>query len=261
MVADFLTRGWVRFAFDPLVADWAAQALRAGRLAVKDPAFAHWHVCQGTWFVGVDALDNDSKGRVAGSAPLSGTAIDFITRYIDPMPDLHRAQVSVVYPGYPQPRDGESPASFTYRAHRDAAHLDGVTPLGPDRRRMIEEPHAFILGLPLTKASDGAAPLVVWQGSHKIMRRALLDALSGHDPSNWDQVDLTEPYQQARRVVFDSCPRVKLPASPGQAVLLHRHTLHGVAAWGDGASAGPDGRMIAYFRPALPGGAAAWLAR
>lgn len=259
-MTDFLTRGWVRFAYDAAVADWAAHAREAGRAAVNDPAFADWHVCQGTWFVGVDALDNDPTGRMGGSAPLSGAAVDFITQNIGPMPLLHRAQVSVVYPGYPQPRDGETAGSFAYRRDRDAAHLDGVKPIGPDRRRMIEEPHAFILGLPLTQASDDAAPLVAWQGSHKIMRRALLEALSGHDPAGWAGVDLTETYQQARRVVFDSCPRIELPTSPGQALLLHRHTLHGVAPWAEGASAGADGRMIAYFRPALPGGAVAWLA-
>lgn len=261
MAHGFLTRGWIRFASDPAVMDWAGHALRAARRAVKNPDYAHWHVCQGTWFVGVDALDNDDLGRVAGSAPLSGAAVAFITRHIGPLPPLHRAQVSVVYPGYPLPRDGESAASFAYRTRRDAAHLDGIKAVGPGRRRMIEEPHRFILGLPLNTASDDAAPLVVWEGSHKIMRRALLDALSGSDPASWGKVDLTEAYQQARRVVFDTCPRVELPATPGQAVLLHRHMLHGVAPWADGASAGPDGRMIAYFRPAMPGGAKAWLAR
>jgi len=47
-----------------------------------------------------------------------------------------------------------------------------------------------------------------------------------------------------------------LPAAPGQAYLLHRLALHGVAPWADGAEASADGRMVAYFRPILPGGAA-----
>jgi len=36
-------------------------------------------------------------------------------------------------------------------------------------------------------------------------------------------------------------------------------TLHGVAPWSQNASAGPDGRMIAYFRPEMSGGVPAWL--
>ena len=40
-----------------------------------------------------------------------------------------------------------------------------------------------------------------------------------------------------------------LASSPGEAVLLHRHLLHGVAPWGETATAAPEGRMIAYLRP------------
>ncbi|KZZ66385.1 hypothetical protein A3764_17160 [Sulfitobacter sp. HI0129] len=77
-------------------------------------------------------------------------------------------------------------------------------------------------------------------------------------------VDLTEAYHAARRVVFDRIEPVRVVARPGQAILLHRHVLHGVAPWG---GAGRDGarsrdqqpRMIAYFRPELPGGGP-WLA-
>jgi len=32
-------------------------------------------------------------------------------------------------------------------------------------------------------------------------------------------------------------------------VLVHRHLVHGVAAWGAQATASPEGRVIAYFRP------------
>ena len=40
--------------------------------------------------------------------------------------------------------------------------------------------------------------------------------------------------------------------SVGEALLLHRHILHGVAPWTEGAE-GPDaGRMTAYFRPEFP---------
>lgn len=248
---EFQAQGWLGFAYDADLAKWARHALLAGQKAVTDPANAHWHQCEGTWFVGVDALANDAVGRVAGSQPLDGPAIDFIRTHIGAMPALHRAQLSVISPGYPRPRTGESDVAFGYRQRRDAAHVDGLLATGPDRRRKIREPHSFILGLPLTKTSVDAAPLVVWQGSHHIMRKAFTKALADHDPATWPDVDITDAYTSARRTVFETCPRLTLPARPGEATLLHRLTLHGVAPWADSATADKDGRMIAYFRPQM----------
>ena len=54
------------------------------------------------------------------------------------------------------------------------------------------------------------------------------------------------PRHPTRRKVFETCPRIELPAKPGEAYLLHRHCLHGVAPWPDKATAGPDGRPISY---------------
>ena len=258
MVDAFHQKGWVRFPHDPALEGWVAQVLPHARASVDDPAHAHWHQCEGTWFIGVDALDNDAQGRVAGAAPLSGQALEFVTRHYGRI-DLHKAQVSVIYPGYPRPRLGESDAAARYRARRDAAHVDGLKPTGPDRRRYVDEPHAWILGIPLTEASADASPMVVWEGSHKILGDAFRHALSGVAQDQLGQTDVTEIYQSARRDVFETCPRIELPARPGEAYVLHRHCLHGVAPWGDGASAGPDGRMIAYFRPEMPGGVAQWL--
>ncbi|SFU16673.1 phytanoyl-CoA dioxygenase family protein [Sedimentitalea nanhaiensis] len=255
----FSDRGWAVFDIDPAVLDWVSHALPAAQAAVRDPNLAQWMHCEGTWFVGVDALANDSVGRVNGSGPLSGVAVDFLIDRMGALPPLHRAQVSIVYPGYPRPRSGESDAAFRYRLRRDAAHVDGVLATGADRRRRVIEPHAFVLGLPLNDASDDAAPLVVWEGSHTVMRTAFARAMAAHDPAIWGQVDVTEAYTGARRHVFETCPRVALPARPGQAILLHRHLLHGVASWASGATAGPDGRMIAYFRPQLSGGVQSWV--
>ncbi|AXI54490.1 hypothetical protein C1J05_08290 [Sulfitobacter sp. JL08] len=259
MVADFAQKGWARFAFDPDVAHWARHAAGAARRAVDDPALAHWHQCQGTWFVGVDALDNDAAGAIDGSGPLTGAALDFITDYIGPVPPLHKAQLSVMYPGYPKPRAGENDAAFRYRLNRDAAHVDGLIAVGPHKMRKVQEPHQFILGLPLNDAPADAAPLVVWKGSHLIMRDAFRDALAGHPQDQLHDVDITAAYQAARRTVFDTCARIKLPAQPGEAIVLHRHILHGVAPWVAATTASPDGRMIAYFRPQMAGGVAAWL--
>ena len=187
-----------------------------------------------------------------------GQAIDFITRDLGMLP-LHRGQVSVTYPGYPRPRWGEGEAAFRYRLNRGAAHVDGLKPSGPDRRRHVDEPHGWILGLPLTEAPPEAAPLILWEGSHRILGPALARAMEGHPPEDWHRVDVTEAYQAARREVFETCPRIALHARPGEAYLLHRHCLHGVAPWAEGAAAGPDGRMIAYFRPLMPGGVPTWI--
>lgn len=258
MVEAFHQRGWVKFPHDQALMDWVTQVLPAARASVSDPAHAEWHDCAGTWFIGVDALNNDAQGRVDGLSALPGAAIEFARRQFGPI-DLHKGQVSVIYPGYPQPRRGESAAAARYRANRDAAHVDGLKPAGPDRRRRVDEPHAWILGIPLTTASADASPMVVWDGSHRILGAAFRKALQGVPPGQLPETDITDIYQTARREVFETCPRIELPARPGEAYLLHRHCLHGVAPWGAGARAGPDGRMIAYFRPELPGGVAQWI--
>lgn len=232
--------GWSRIGPDPAIRAWAdsarAAALRA--LAATDEA---WR-CGGTWFVGVDALPNSPDGAIHGT-PFPWDALP-----LRPEP-LHRAQLSVIRHGYPRPSPDETPAAFAFRRDRDAAHLDGLLPIGPDKRRMVKEPHAWILGLPLNRAT--AAPLTVWEGSHEILRAALLKALAPHPPESWGEIDVTDAYQQARREAFATCRRLELAASPGEATLIHRLTLHGVAAWKSGDTAPPEGRMIAYLRPQL----------
>ncbi|SDW24720.1 hypothetical protein SAMN05444358_101311 [Ruegeria halocynthiae] len=258
MVASFHDRGWAKFNYDAVLADWVAQVLPAARSAVSDPNHALWHDCEGTWFIGVDALQNDTLGRVGDSAVLSGEAFHFAQQQFGPI-GLHKAQVSVIYPGYPQPRRGENKVAALYRSNRDAAHVDGLKPVGPDRRRRVDEPHAWVLGIPLTEASADASPMVVWDGSHKVLGEAFRQALDDVPQNMWGQIDITDIYKAARREVFQTCPRFELYARPGEAYLMHRHCLHGVAPWGPDASAEPDGRMIAYFRPELPGGVAQWI--
>ncbi|MDR7124981.1 hypothetical protein [Pseudotabrizicola sp. 4114] len=229
--------GWCRIGPDPAIADWARAALPVAEQAIADSA-EPWR-CGGTWFVGVDALPNGPDGAVAGAA------FPWAALPLTPVP-LHPAQLSVIRPGYPQPSPDESASALRFRQTRDAAHLDGLLPVGPARRRMIREPHAWILGLPLTDIR--AAPLVVWEGSHRIMAQALQDALRPHPPQHWGDIDVTAAYQAARAEVFRSCPRRELPAGIGEATLLHRLTVHGVAPW-QGAEAGD--RIIAYLRPML----------
>ncbi|MBA3909953.1 MAG: hypothetical protein C0524_08695 [Rhodobacter sp.] len=236
-----VSRGWQRIGPDPGIRAWA-DAARAAALATLAATAEDWR-CGGTWFVGVDALPNAPDGSI------DGTPFPWQVLSLPPEP-LHRAQLSVIRPGYPRPSPDESPAAFAYRRDRDAAHLDGLLPIGPEKARMVKEPHAWILGLPLNDTT--AAPLTVWEGSHHILRAALSRALAPHPPDIWGDIDVTDAYQAARREVFVTCRRITLPARPGEATLLHRLTLHGVAAWAPGDTAPPEGRMIAYLRPQLP---------
>ena len=261
MVTDFATKGWAVFGRDPAVLGWLGHAGPAA-IGVMQGAGAPpaGFDCEGTWFVGVDALPNDAAGAVNGSGPLTGRAVAFLRAYMGgALPPLHRAQVSALFPGYPRPRTGEGDAAFRYRQRRDAAHVDGLLPVGPERHRMIREPHAFVLGLPVTACDDRASPLVVWEGSHRIMGAAFRQALEPYPPRDWPDVDLTGAYHAARAQVFRRCRRVRLVARPGGAYALHRHALHGIAAWQDGAEAPPEGRVIIYFRPECPGGVRGWL--
>ena len=222
----------MRCPFDQGVADWAAAA-SAAMQQIDTTARRHGR----TWFVGVDALANDASGAVGGVAlPFAGMCATW-----------HRAQVSIIYPDYPQQDAGESDAAHRFRRNRDAAHMDGLLPEGPDKRRHLREPHGFILGIALDQAT--ASPLVVWEGSHVIMQRAFAAAFEGVDPRSYGEVDVTDVYQAARRAVFDSCARVTVHSGLGEAVLLHRHLIHGVAPWADDTA--DRSRAIAYFRPLI----------
>jgi hypothetical protein len=242
--------GWRRIGHDPRIAAWAAAALPIACRAVGE-SHEEWR-CGGTWFVGVDALPNGPDGAVGG--------VDFPWSAFGLLPTaLHQAQVSVVGPGYPRPWSGEDEAAFGFRLRRDAAHLDGLLPVGPEKRRMVQEPHAWILGLPLNDCGAGASPLVVWEGSHLLMADALRRAFAGHRAAEWGQFDVTDAYRAARAEVFRTCRRIEVPVRPGEATLLHRHLIHGVAAWAEGAEAPAEGRMIAYFRPQMAS-VAEWIA-
>ncbi|MCU0827375.1 MAG: hypothetical protein MUE52_08190 [Tabrizicola sp.] len=232
--------GWQKVGPHPAIRAWA-DAARQAALDVLAITSEPWR-CGATWFVGVDALPNGQDGAIGG-APFPWEALP-----LAPKP-LHKAQLSVIRSGYPQPSPEETPAAFAFRRDRDAAHLDGLLPIGQDKRRMVKEPHAWILGLPLNDTT--ASPLSVWEGSHHILRAALLAVLTPHPPETWGDIDITDAYQAARKQVFATCRRIELPARPGEATLLHRLTLHGVAPWKPQDMAPPEGRMIAYLRPQI----------
>ncbi|QFT59425.1 hypothetical protein FIU94_11380 [Sulfitobacter sp. THAF37] len=240
--------GYRVFGPDPATCRWAGAAHRVALKLAADPEVRAQNLRHGaTWFVGVDALPNAPDGSIDG-VPLAGRWRKAVT----PPENWHPAQLSIVYPGYPRQDPEESDANHRFRVVRHAAHVDGLLPEGAARRRYLREPHGFILGLPLNSAT--AAPLMVWPGSHLMMGEALRRAIGRHDPAD---VDLTDAYADARRAVFKAIAPLAVSADPGQAILMHRHLLHGVAPWSAQATAPPEGRMIAYFRPQI--GAADWL--
>ena len=257
---QFFTRGWCKFARDPAMVRWIANALPHARETLHNPAQKEWLRYQGTWFAGVNALPNDSHGRLPDGPALAGAVIEFIADELG-FSEIawDRAQVSVCYPGYPKPMQGETEAQHNFRVRRDAAHVDGLLGKGEPKRRFLEETHAFILAIPMAQASPDVAPFVIWEGSQEIMREAFQSVLNGVPPEKWGEIDLTDIYVETRRTCFESCRRVEIHALPGEVYLAHRLSLHGVAPWADTATAGPDGRMICYFRPELAN-RQAWLA-
>ena len=258
--SQFDRDGWCRFPFDPALKSWV-DLVRPHALATRfDPDLEKaWLRGEGTWFVGVNALENDATGAIAGSGPIQGAAIDFIRQTLGfENIALDAAQVSICYPGFPKPMNGESAASFQYRLKRGAAHIDGLHAEGPTRARKLREYQGFLLGIPLTKTSKTAAPLVLWEGSHHAIAHALKQALEGVPMAKWPDIDLTKTYRAARRTAFGACKRVAVHALPGESYVLHRFTLHGVAPWPkETAPENDDGRAIIYFRPEID--RAAWL--
>jgi len=260
LATGFFDTGWVRFDRDPALVDWVTQVTPAALATRFDPDLERkWLRGNGTWFVGVNALANDGRGRCAGSGPLSGQAIDFMRGDLGFGGDLDRAQVSICYPGFPRRMLGESNKALAFRIKRDGAHVDGLHPVGPDRQRRLRETAGFLIGIPVTRASRRAAPLVIWQGSHRIMAAMFHQMLDGVPAAHWPDINLGAAYKAARLQAFETCKRVVIHANPGEAYVLHRFALHGVAPWQAGAVAAREGRAILYFRPEV--GATEWLQR
>ena len=256
---NFFIKGWCRFGLDPSLARWVEHVLPVAREAVWSEDNASWLRCGGTWFAGVNVLPNDETGRVGDSGALRGKAVDFIGRSLGLSEfEWDRGQVSVCYPYYPQPMPSETAGAFRYRRLRDAAHVDGLLPEGPHRRRHLREYHGFILGIPMVDFGPDASPFVVWEGSHELMRAAFAERFGNRPPDRWGDEDITAVYHKARREAFANCRRIAIAATPGESFVVHRLALHGVAPWAESAVAGDDGRMICYFRPEV-GGRSNWL--
>lgn len=253
------TKGWCKIGRDPALRAWVDAARPVAEGILADPqARADWMRCGETWFAGVNIFPNGPDGAVGDKVPpLSGNALELALTSLDlAQIALDRAQISVCLPGYPRQGAEESAANFRFRRDRDAAHLDGLL-RDDNRRRTLGEVHGFILGIPLSDTPPDAAPLVVWEGSHEVIRAAFRARFRGIDPVDWVAEDVTDFYAATRREVFETCRRVTVHARPGEAYILHRLAIHGVAPWGD--KGGQIPRMIAYFRPdPCPGQPPGW---
>lgn len=253
--------GWIKFKYDPKLDQWLNAVSKTVFFAIhNENNKKNWLRCQGTWFAGVRILQNDSRGIVNQGPELDTNSSRWALKQLkvknikwDP------AQVSVCYPGYPMPRQGESETAFLYRLKRDAAHVDGLHPVGKEKVRKLKEQHAFIMGIPVTLSSKKASPLVVWEGSHKITKYYFEKEFSDIDPKDWKNVDITKSYHKAREEIFGSCKRVEIYAMPGESYIIHRMALHGVAPWDGRANSGKEGRVIIYFRPEADLGRSGWL--
>ena len=247
---DFFARGWCQFESDPYLLNWIESALPAAQLMVIEPDNAKWLRCGDTWFAGANILPNASDGSVGSSSALGGYAVNFISQALGLSKfDWDKAQVSICYPGYPQRMAMEKEAAFKFRRDRDAAHVDGFLPEGPNRRRFLREWHGFVLAIPLLDYDNDASPFVVWEGSHKVVREAFESLFLNRSPEDWPSIDVTEDYHDIRKKIFNTCQRVEIVAKPGEAYLVHRLALHGVAPWRAPQDSTCKERMICYFRP------------
>jgi hypothetical protein len=256
----FDTLGWAKLPFDAPIANWVQCAYANAIAAANDPKHhPQWLRAQGTWFVGVDVLGNDPQGAVAGSETLTGPLLEAAQYAMgQDQFDWGHGQVSVCYAGYPK-QEAESDAAFRYRQIRASAHLDGLKPVGDLRRRMMQEFHGFILGIPLNETPPNAAPFVIWEGSHMILRDMLRQAYQGVPTDAWETIDITDIYKKTRAHIFETCKRVEIHANLGEAYIAHRFALHGMDAWDESLDGPGEGRIIAYFRPYWQNDMQQWL--
>jgi len=248
---DFFERGWCRFPRDATLQAWALRTLPAARAAVSLAENAKWLRCGDTWFVGVNALPNGPDGAVTGGIPLTGRAVEFIRESLGMSVAWDRGQVSVVYPGYPRRMESETAAAFRFRRDRDAAHVDGVLRRGARKRRYLQAFHSFIFGIPLVEVRADTSPMVVWERSHELVRRSFQEFFGDVPIERWPEEDVTDLYRSVRRDIFEQCRRVVVSAVPGEAWLVHRMTLHGIAPWTRSPAGRNDARMVVYFRPEM----------
>jgi hypothetical protein len=107
--------------------------------------------------------------------------------------------------------------------------------------------HRFIFGVPLVDVDHGSSPMVVWEGSHRLVREAFEAHFAGMPLAARERQDITDFYRELRREIFAKCTKTEITAAPGEAWLVHRQALHGIAPWSGRDTSTP--RTIVYFRP------------
>ena len=248
---DLVQQGWCRLPKSAALLSWAEAHLDAAQTGMKAPENHQWWRYQDTWFAGVNVLPNNELGAVAGQPPLPLPLLTTLADYCQAaVGELDLGQISALFPGYPQIDPQQSVAANQFRRRHYAAHLDGLVPLGPQRRRFLTEQHSFILGISLTSHPVNAAPLMIWPGSHKRIQAWLIANLSGLPTADWDQIDLTDGYQDIRKHILADTEPQALHLAKGEAYVMHRHLLHGMGHWPNSiADPHNQGRIIVYFRP------------
>ena len=215
-----------------------------------------------TWFAGINFLDNEARGDVNGVSFSPRLWSQIIGNFGVGINYWDTAQVSICWEGYPKKDPAETEKAFKYRLEKYASHVDGLIPIGSARRRFAKEFHAFILGIPIINSGVNSAPLMVWEGSHKIFRTMFRKVYSGLSESEISDLDVTDIYQKYRRKAFSTCPVRKVFSNNNQPYILDRHLLHGVGPWNAGICdplllhrdnlfrLDPMfGRIVVYFRP------------
>ncbi|MEE2774402.1 MAG: hypothetical protein VYE27_05785 [Pseudomonadota bacterium] len=250
MWKNFDKLGWTIFDYDRDMHCWAAavkEGLNSSFNDIRDSDLR----CGQTWFTGVNYLKNDGTGKFGG-VPLTGASVNQIySRFGEYYKKWDQAQISICFPGYPQPSEGESESVINYRTNKFSAHVDGILPIGRARRRFAREYYAFILGIPISKFNRHAAPLIVWEKSHLIMQDFLSRYYRNNLTIDKEAIDITDVFRIARAKIFDTCNKKIVWARIGESYLLHRLTLHGIHPWTPRGKAEKCGRIIAYFRPDL----------
>ena len=249
----FAAKGWAKSGQDTKLLAWVESVRMLCRNIHQKPETQHWWRHGKTWFVGVNVLPNDSAGKVPGGVVMSVGVQRWLRQCLQFGHthgfEFEPGQLSVIAPGYPQQDKSEPRAEHNFRRLKDAAHVDGLLPVGANRRRMPQEFHQFILGIPLENTASYAGPTVVWEGSHIIMQEALTKALDGIPFEQWPVTDVTEIYQRTRQQVLSSCKRVEIHVPKGEAYLIHRLAVHGTAPWQVRKEDEGQDRPVVFFRP------------
>ena len=258
-INSYEKNGWISFPYSFALNKWAKKVEEIVSSQIFTiPEGDKDLRCGGTWFPGVNFLNNKRNGDVDGVF-FPEELKSFIVEN-EPAFDavFDKAQISICYTGYHKKMKAESSKAFKFRTDRFSAHIDGILPLGQGRRRFLKEYHSFILGIPINSTSNKASPCVIWEGSHAIVRDAFKKYKEIQNIDTWDTHDITDFYNKLRSEIFNQCIAKTIWVPVGHAYLIHRLSFHGILPWKDNTKR-KSGRMIAYFRPDLFQGQINWL--